>query len=201
MRRLSEGQNVTLLYGTSRLRCCVIAVERGEAALHPLRMMSKPMHGDADNVNEATLAFDYQGTLVAISGWLRWGSEHDADVRFHAKGVHVPQQRESSRLRIALGVRVHWPDGSTTDARTADISAGGLSVRPAGPAQAGDTIGVEIAIPDRLPPLETRVLVVRATRQVTAGPFLDIPEPQRQRLSRFVFAVQRMIATGEVAAG
>lgn len=201
MRRLREGQNVTLLYGTSRLQCCVIAVERGEAALHPLRMMGKPMHLDDDNANEATLAFDSQGTLVAISGWLRWGKEDDKDVRFHAKSAHVPQLRDSSRLRIALGVRVTWPDGSTSDAHTADISAGGLSVRPAGPARSGDAIDVEIVIPDGLPALETQVQVVRATRQMVAGPFLDIPGPQRERLSRFVFAVQRMIATGEVAAG
>lgn len=199
MKRLRDGQNVTLLHGTSRLQCKVVAVSGDEAALHPMRMLGRPLNPQ-DDAGEATLAFDYLGTLVAIGGWVRLGRDDDDDIRFTARGVHMPQPRKAARLRIALNTRITWPDGHCTDARTADISTGGIAVKPAGPARVGDTVGVEVTIPDQLPPLECTMVVVRATRDAIAGEFHDLPPEDRRRLSRFILAVQRMIATGEVAA-
>ena len=199
MKRLQDGQNVTLLHGTSRLQCKVVAVSRDEAALHPMRMLGRPLNPQ-DDAGEATLAFDYMGTLVAIGGWVRLGREDDDDIRFTARGVHMPQPRKAARLRIALNTSVTWPNGLKSDARTADISTGGIAVKPAGPAREGDIVDIELAIPDGLPALECKMLVVRASRETVAGEFQDIPPEQRRRLSRFILAVQRMIATGEVAA-
>ena len=190
---------MTLLHGTSRLQCKVVAVSRDEAALHPMRMLGRPLNPQ-DDAGEATLAFDYMGTLVAIGGWVRLGREDDDDIRFTARGVHMPQPRKAARLRIALNTRITWPNGSCTDARTADISTTGLSVKPPGPAREGDVLDVEVTIPDQLPPLECKMVVVRAMRDTVAGEFQDLPPEQRRRLARFILAVQRMIATGEVAA-
>lgn len=190
---------MTLLHGTSRLQCKVVAVSRDEAALHPMRMLGRPLNPQ-DDAGEATLAFDYKGTLVAIGGWVRLGREDDDDIRFTARGVHMPQPRKAARLRIALNTRITWPDGTCTDARTADISTTGLSVKPAGPAREYDVVDVEVTIPDQLPAFEGKMVVVRATRESIAGEFQDLPPEQRRRLARFILAVQRMIATGEVAA-
>jgi hypothetical protein len=199
VKRLRDGQNVTLLHGTSRLQCKVVAVSRDEAALHPMRMLGRPLNPQ-DDAGEATLAFDYMGTLVAIGGWVRLGREDDDDIRFTARGVHMPQPRKAARLRIALTTHVTWANGVKTEARTADISTTGIAIKPAGPAREGDVIDVELVIPDQLPPLETKLVVIRAGRERVAAEFQDLPPEQRRRLSRFILAVQRMIATGEVAA-
>jgi c-di-GMP-binding flagellar brake protein YcgR len=43
--------------------------------------------------------------------------------------------------------------------------------------------------------------VVRATPELTALRFTDLPAADRERLRRFIFAVQRMLASGELKAG
>lgn len=194
MRRLRERQDVTLLVGATQLRCRVVAVNRDEAALQPVvapRVSRQEVEGPA------SLIFGHQGILVALKGRARWNEEAGDDLRFTVRdGVQVPQQRSSSRLRIPLDVRV---DGAS--ARTVDVSADGLSLEGGTFGGAGAELDLEVEVPDHEAPLRCRGRVVRATIALTAVQFTDLPSADRDRLSRFIFAVQRMLASGELKAG
>jgi hypothetical protein len=199
MRRLNEWQEVSLLVGATQLRCRVVAVNSDEAALQPVvapRVSRQELEG------RASLIFGHKGMLVALKGRAKWG-EQDDDLRFRVgDGVQLPQQRGASRLRIPLEVAV-TVDGAAAPAtaRSIDLSATGLSLEGAGFGVPGDTLDLEIELPDREAPLRCRGKVVRATIQLTAVAFVDLDPASRNRISRFVFAVQRMLASGELATG
>jgi hypothetical protein len=192
VRRLTERQDVTLLVGATQLRCRVVAVNRDEAALQPL---SAPRVSRSELEGAASLIFGHRGILVALKGRARWGAEDD-DLRFSVRdGVQVPQQRTASRLRIPLDVVI---DGRS--ARTFDISAAGVSLEGGGFGEPNAELELEIDVPDHEPPLRCRGRVVRATAELTAVKFVDVPQPDADRLARFIFAVQRMLASGELRA-
>ena len=194
VRRLRERQDVTLLVGATQLRCRVVAVNRQEAALQPVvapRVSRQELEGPA------SLIFGHGGILVALKGRARWSTEADDDLRFSVRdGVQVPQQRSSSRLRIPLDVRVNGAAG-----RTIDISADGLSLEGGTFGEAGSALDLELDVPDHEPPLRCQGRVVRATIELTAVQFTELTDADRERLSRFIFAVQRMLASGELRAG
>ena len=194
MRRLRERQDVTLLVGATQLRCRVVAVNRAEAALQPIvapRVSRQEVEGPA------SLIFGHKGILVALKGRVHWSDDSHDDLRFAVRdGVQVPQQRSSSRLQIPLGVRV---DGSP--ARTVDISADGLSLDGGTFGAADASVDLELDLPDHEPPLRCTGRVVRSTIALTAVRFTDLDPADRDRLSRFIFAVQRMLASGELQAG
>ncbi len=185
---------MTLLVGATQLRCRVVAVNRDEAALKPVvapRVSRQELEG------RASLIFGHSGILVALKGRAHWGEDADDDLRFRVRdGVQVPQQRSSSRLHIPLDVRV---DGAA--ARTIDISADGLSLEGGAFGPADTLLDVELDVPDHEPPLCCHGRVVRASPALTAVQFTDIAPAQRERLARFIFAVQRMLASGELKAG
>ena len=192
MRRLRERQDATLLVGTTQLRCRVVAVNSNEAALRPVvapRISRHELEGPA------SLIFGHEGILVALKGRARWDGEARDDLRFTVRdGVQLPQQRMSSRLEIPLDVRV---DGAP--ARAVDVSADGISLDGAFGA-AGATVALELDLPDHAPALRCQGRVVRSTIALTAVQ-LDLPAADRERLSRFIFAVQRMLASGELEVG
>jgi hypothetical protein len=169
----------------------VIAVNRDEAALRPTiapRVSRQELEGSA------SLIFAHKGILVALKGRARWSA--DDDVRFAVRdGVQVPQQRSASRLRIPLDVVVA---GQQT--RTIDVSAAGLSVEGGGYAAAGEELDLELDIPDHEPPLRCRGTVVRTDPALTAMEFVGLGVAERDRLGRFIFAVQRLLASGELKA-
>lgn len=194
MRRLRERQDVTLLVGATHLRCRVVAVDRQEAALQPVvapRVSRQELEGPA------SLIFGHQGILVALKGRARWAIDDEDDLRFTVRdGVQVPQQRSSSRLQIPLEARV-----GAAPARTIDLSADGLSLEGSGFGPAGAALDLELDLPDHEPPLRCAARVVRATPELTAVQFTGLEAADRERLSRFIFAVQRMLASGELKAG
>jgi hypothetical protein len=185
---------VTLLVGATQMRCRVVAVNRDEAALQPVvapRVSRQEVEGPA------SLIFGHQGILVALKGRARWSETAVDDLRFTVRdGVQVPQQRSSSRLRIPLDVRV---DG--TPARTIDISADGLSLEGGTFGETDAELDLELDLPDHEPSLRCRGKVVRSTIELTAVQFIDLPTSDRDRLGRFIFTVQRMLASGELKAG
>jgi len=194
VRRLRERQDVTLLVGATQLRCRVVAINRDEAALQPIvapRVSRQELEG------RASLIFGHKGILVALKGRARWSDAADDDLRFSVRdGAQVPQQRSASRLQIPLDVRI-----GDRNARTLDVSATGLSLEGDGFGDAGTELDLEIDVPDHEPPLRCRGRVVRATEELTAVELADLPIAGRERLSRFIFAVQRMLASGELQAG
>ena len=192
MRRLRERQDVTLLVGTAQVRCRVVAINRDVAALQPV---STPRVSHSEFEGRATIVFGHQGILVALKGSARWSDE--GDLRFSVRdGVHVPQQRTASRLRIPLEVRVDDGPG-----RMIDVSTDGLSLEGSGFGEAGATIELELDLPDHEPPLRCTGRIVRSTIERTAVRFVELPPADRERLDRFIFAVQRMLANGELEAG
>lgn len=182
---------MTLLVGATQLRCRVVAVNRDEAALRPTvapRVSRQELEG------AASLIFGHKGSLVALKGRARWAS--DDDVRFAVRdGVQVPQQRSASRLRIPLDVTV----GEQTT-HTVDISANGCSLEGGGYGAAGEVLQLELDVPDHEGILRCRGTVVRTNPTLTAIAFVDLPAGDADRLSRFIFAVQRMLASGELRA-
>ncbi len=185
---------MTLLVGATQLRCRVVAVNRDEAALKPVvapRVSRQELEG------RASLIFGHSGILVALKGRARWCEDAEDDLRFTVRdGVQVPQQRSSSRLQIPLDVRV---DGVA--ARTIDISADGLSLEGGSFGDADAALELELDVPDHEGTLRCQGRVVRATPALTAVQFTDIAADQRERLAGFIFAVQRMLASGELKAG
>ena len=198
MRRLREQQDVTLLVGATQLRCRVVAINRDEAALKPV---TRPRVSRHELEGAASLIFGHQGILVALKGRAHWADEHD-DLRFTVRdGVQIPQQRSASRLRIPLDVTLVTPGGEATRARTVDISATGMSVAGSGFGAADDELGVELELPDHEPPLLCRGRIVRASLDRCAIEFADLERAEAERLARFIFAVQRLLASGELKAG
>ncbi|MDQ5808974.1 MAG: PilZ domain-containing protein, partial [Actinomycetota bacterium] len=92
----------------------------------------------------------------------------------------------------AAGERVH--------ARTLDVSAVGVSVAGGGFGEPDDVVGVELDLPDHEPALACHGRIVRGTIEMTALAFTDLPAAERERLARFIFAVQRLLASGELEA-
>jgi hypothetical protein len=197
MRRLREQQDVTLLVGATQLRCRVVAVNAGEAALKPF---TAPRVSRQELEGAASLIFPHKGMLVALKGRASWGIEAD-DLRFTVRdGVQVPQQRTASRLRISLDVIVLTASGERVHAHTLDVSAVGLSLAGGGFGEPDSIVGLEIDVPDDKPRIACHGRIVRGSLEMTAISFTDIGAPDRERLGRFVFAVQRLLASGELQA-
>ncbi len=197
MRRLREQQDVTLLVGATQLRCRVVAINRDEAALKPF---TAPRVSRQELEGAASLIFGHHGILVALKGRAAWGVEED-DLRFTVRdGVQVPQQRSASRLRIPLDVTILTAAGERIHGRTLDISAAGLSLSGGGFGDPDDVVGVEVDVPDHQPPLSCQGRIVRGNIEMTAIEFTDLAGEDRERLARFIFAVQRLLASGELEA-
>lgn len=188
---------MTLLVGATQLRCRVVAVNRDEAALRPF---TAPRVSRQELEGAASLIFGHKGNLIALKGRASWGEEDD-DLRFTVRdGVQVPQQRSASRLRIPLDVTVLTPAGERVHGRTLDVSAAGLSLAGAGFGAPDEVVGLEVDLPDNQPPLACHGRIVRGTIEMTAIEFTDLGGEDRERLARFIFAVQRLLASGELEA-
>jgi hypothetical protein len=197
VRRLREQQDVTLLVGATQLRCRVVAVNRGEAALKPF---TAPRVSRQELEGAASLIFGHRGILVALKGRASWGVEED-DLRFTVRdGVQVPQQRSAARLRIPLDVTVLTPGGERLQATTVDVSAAGVSLAGGGFGEPQSVVGLEIDVPDHRQPIACHARIVRGNIEMTAVEFTDLDPVDRDRLARFIFAVQRLLASGELDA-
>ena len=197
MRRLRERQDVTLLVGATQLRCRVVAVNRDEAALRPF---TAPRVSRQELEGAASLIFGHHGNLIALKGRATWGEEQD-DLRFTVRdGVQVPQQRSASRLRIPLDVTVLTTAGERVQGQTLDVSAAGCSLAGAGFGAPDDVVGLEVDLPDHQPALACHARIVRGSIEMTALEFTDLGDADRDRLARFIFAVQRLLASGELEA-
>jgi hypothetical protein len=197
MRRLREQQDVTLLVGATQLRCRVVAINSDEAALKPF---TAPRVSRQELEGAASLIFAHKGILVALKGRASWGIEED-DLRFKVRdGVQVPQQRSASRLRIPLDVTVLTAGGERIQARTLDVSADGLSLAGGGFGEPDGVVGLEIDVPDHQPAIACHGRIVRGNLEITAVRFQDLAAGDRERLARFIFAVQRLLASGELEA-
>jgi PilZ domain len=191
VRRLRDRQDVTLLVGSTYVECRVIAVTTAEAALQPLL---QPEFKREELSKPASLMFMHEGLLVVLKGHARWNDLRQQDLRFMvADGVQVPQQRRSSRLRIPLGVTVNGVSASTYD-----ISADGLSLEGEIFGEPGAALDLWIEVPGEDVPLRTAGSVIRSRDGLTAVRFVGLVPRDRERLERFIFAVQRMLATGEI---
>ena len=188
---------MTLLVGATQLRCRVVAVNSDEAALKPF---TAPRVSRQELEGAASLIFGHRGSLVALKGRASWGIEED-DLRFAVRdGVQVPQQRSASRLRIPLDVTVLTPAGERVHGRTLDVSAVGLSLAGGGFGEPDEVVGLEVDVPDHQPAIACHGRIVRGTIEITAVEFTDLPVADRERLARFIFAVQRLLASGELEA-
>ena len=186
-----------MLVGATQLRCRVVAVNSAETALRP---STAPRVSRQELEGAASLMFAHRGMLVALKGRASWGVEED-DLRFTVRdGVQVPQQRTASRLKIPLDVTLVSAGGQRRHGRSVDLSSAGLSLAGGGFGAEDDVLRLEIDIPDHRQPITCHGRIVRGGIDMTAIEFTDLGDSDRDRLARFIFAVQRLLASGELEA-
>jgi len=64
----------------------------------------------------------------------------------------------------------------------------------------GDEMGIELELPDHGEPLACPARIVRGDIELTAVEFTSLTDEDADRLGRFVFSVQRLLAGGELEA-
>ena len=185
------------MVGAAQLRCRVVAVNRDEAAIRPYiapRISREEVEGPA------SLIFGHRDGLIALKGRATWGPTAD-DLRFVVRdGVQMPQQRVASRLRIPLDVCVLTSAGERIRAQTVDVSSNGVSLAGGGYGELDDVVGIEIDLLDHQEPLGCHGRIVRGSIEMTAVEFTDQEPADAERLASFIFAVQRLLASGELEA-
>jgi len=117
-------------------------------------------------------------------------------VRLNGEAVRT-QRRDYVRRDASLNAELDW-DGSRLRCVTKDVSGGGVSLLfgEAPPFAEGVQFALLLNIPDGRLPIKARCQakhvreVLRGSRWLVGGPFLDIAEQDRQRIVRFVFRLE-----------
>jgi PilZ domain len=182
MQRLREGQDVLVQVQLKMAICVVAGFSGGDAVLR----LTPRQHGGPlpDDAHDAQLTFDHKSQLILLNGRLRRRDENL--FMFSVRdSVQVPPRRQDTRRRARLSVHVRLPSGEEQEAKSTDVSAGGLSVDGALPVKPGDRLTVRIALPQG-DPVVAETSVVRVAGAVTALKIDGFEEGDRDRLERFV---------------
>jgi hypothetical protein len=182
VQRLREGQDVLMQVGLKMAICTVAGFSSGDLVLR----LTPRQHGGPlpDDAHDAQLTFDHGAQLVMLNGRLRRRGEEE--FLFSVRdSVQVPPRRRDTRRKARLPARVRLPSGEEQDARTTDISAGGLSVDGPLPVRRGDTLTVRLELPDG-DGLTATASVVRVTAGGTALRIESFEEGDRLRLESYV---------------
>ena len=154
--------------------------------------------GEAHYEYECEILERYPGPIptILISG-------PDAAVRrvqrrsFFRLGANVPVAIEP--LAPLPGIR---PPGPPCRGVTVNVSGGGLLLESPELYPEGSTLRLSLDLPDGVPSAETRAEVVRDAGRASPGvratwflavEFLDLPEAARERITRYIYLLQRAI--------
>jgi hypothetical protein len=193
---LEQGQTVLVrLQGAAAVAARVDAVGADEASLilltPPLR---PPAKGQAAEV-EVTV----EGGILTLAARVVDGDGRSA-VRIApdgSKAVSDVQRRDFVRVDAAVSVVVRdgGPDGPGREARSVNVSGGGLLLHGIGHLHVGDFAWVALDLDDGAQPIEALVTVVREEPSGTrAVRIASISARDEQRIVRFSFARQQLRA-------
>jgi c-di-GMP-binding flagellar brake protein YcgR len=197
VKHLEQGQTVLVrLSGAAAVAARVDSVGADEATLIPLTPpMRPPAIGQAAAVEVtveggiltlATRVVDHEGRAS-----MRVAPDSAAT---HAPGV---QRRDFVRVDAAVPVVVRdgGPDGPGREARSVNVSGGGLLLHGIGHLHVGDFAWVALDLDDGSTPIEALVTVVREDPAgARAVRIASISARDEQRIVRFSFARQQRAA-------
>jgi c-di-GMP-binding flagellar brake protein YcgR len=191
---LEQGQTVLVrLSGAAAVAARVDAVAADEASLILLTPpMRPPATGQSCKV-EVTVEGGILTLATRVTGHDGRSSMTVApdDAASHAPSV---QRRDFVRVDAAMPVVVRdgGPDGPGREARSVNVSGGGLLLTGIGHLAAGDFAWVALDLEDGTPPIEALVTVVREDPSGgRAVRIASISARDEQRIVRFSFARQR----------
>jgi c-di-GMP-binding flagellar brake protein YcgR len=197
VRHLAQGQTVLVrLSGAAAVAARVDAVSAGEATLIPLTPpMRPPAIGQAATV-EVTVD---GGILTLATRVVDHEGRSSMRVAPDSAATHAPsvQRRDFVRVDAAVSVVVRdgGPDGPGHEARSVNVSGGGLLLHGIGHLHVGDFAWVAIDLDDDTAPIEALVTVVREDPAGTrAARIASISARDEQRIVRFSFARQQQRA-------
>jgi hypothetical protein len=117
-------------------------------------------------------------------------------LRVNATGtIELIQRRDYVRVEAYVPVTYQpdGPDGWTASAHTLDVSGGGFQITDAEGLRIGDIRSFTLELGEGEDPLVAVAEPVREVDDQTFGlRFVEIPEPEQQRLVRWVFARERL---------
>jgi PilZ domain len=117
-------------------------------------------------------------------------------LRVKATGeIELIQRRDYVRVEafVPVSYKPDGPDGWTATANTLDVSGGGFRVADADGLRLGDMRRFRLELGEGEEPVEAVASAVREAGERTFGMrFVEIPERERQRLVRWVFARERL---------
>jgi hypothetical protein len=117
-------------------------------------------------------------------------------LRVKATGeIELIQRRDYVRVEAFVPVtyKPDGPDGWTATANTLDVSGGGFRIADADGLRLGDMRRFRLELGEGEEPVEAVASAVREAGERTFGMrFVEMPERERQRLVRWVFARERV---------
>jgi hypothetical protein len=120
----------------------------------------------------------------------------DSVLRIEPTGtIELIQRRDYVRVEAYVPVTYQpdGPDGWTASAHTLDVSGGGFQITDAEGLRLGDIRTFTLELGEGEDPLVAVAEPVREVEDQTFGlRFVEIPEPEQQRLVRWVFARERL---------
>jgi c-di-GMP-binding flagellar brake protein YcgR len=192
--QLEQGQTVLVrLSGTAAVAARVDSVSADEASLI---LLTPPMRPPATG-QSCAVELTVDGGILTLATRV---TDHDGRIAMRvaadSSGAHAPEVQRRDFVRVdasvAVVVRDGGPDGPGRDARSVNVSGGGLLLTGIGHLHAGDFAWVALDLNDGSMPIEALVTVVREDRSGTrAVRIASISARDEQRIVRFSFAQQQ----------
>jgi hypothetical protein len=193
VKQLEQGQTVLVrLKGAAAVAARVHAVGAGEASLI---LLTPPLRPPAKG-QSAEIEVTVEGGILTLPARVVDGDGRSAITVApdSSNAVSDVQRRDFVRVDASVPVVVHdgGPDGPGHEARSVNISGGGLLLTGIGHLHVGDFAWVALDLEDGTEPIEALVTVVRedptGTRAVRIA---SIGARDEQRIVRFSFMQER----------
>jgi len=192
MNRLEQGQTALLRLGAGA--AIAVRVDSVDADVAVLVLLTPPLRppvagqpAELEGTSKrGVVRFDVTIKDVDGRGTVR--------VAPRADGAATVQRRDFVRVDAAVSVVVRdgGPDGPSREARSVNVSGGGLLLHGIGHLHVGDFAWVALDLEDGTPPIEALVTVVRADASGTrAVRIASISARDEQRIVQFSFARER----------
>jgi c-di-GMP-binding flagellar brake protein YcgR len=194
VKQLEQGQTVLVrLTGAAAVAARVDSVTADEASLI---LLTPPMRPPATG-QACAVELTVDGGILTLATRV---TDHDGRTAMRiaadSAATHAPeiQRRDFVRVdaSVAVVVRDGGPDGPGHEARSVNVSGGGLLITGIGHLHAGDFAWVALDLGDGTAPIEALVTVVREDASGTrAVRIASISARDEQRIVRFSFTRQQ----------
>jgi hypothetical protein len=189
VRRIRDFMPVTLSVGVRPMEGIVAATSKDIAWLLP-RDPRDPTPGLLPR--PAQISFLHQGHLVVLHGNAERAQQGCVAFQANREG-RVDNLRSSPRLDVQLPIRVSG-SGMTRETMTINVSAGGAMLAGGFFGARNSAVEVEITMPNDVPAVKARGLVVRILPEGTGIRFTDIDPASRDHLDSMVLSIRAALA-------